>query len=301
MTEGHTGSAVLRRQLGRNLRTLRGRARLTVRSAATKLDWSETKMWRIETGHTTLRALDVQAMCMTYGAPADLTQTLMDLATEAKSCAGWHSPNRIAVLGNAYTGLEEAAHDLATYESDLVPGLLQTRDYARAIICAHYPAIAEDDLAGRVRLRMERQAILTRATDPTPLRVALSETAVRYPVGGPEAMARQLAHLVYMSGLSHISLRVVPFTAGPHPGVVTGPFMMQRFRPAADGTDTEPTVVYADGYVGGRYFDRAVDVERYEAAWAGIWAAALDEQATQHLLAAAARSHAKPSVTMTRG
>jgi hypothetical protein len=294
MAEGHTGSSVLRRQLGHNLRTLRGRARLTVRAAATKLEWSETKMWRIETGHTSLRALDVQAMCMLYGAPADLTLALMDLAREAKSCTGPHSSNRIAVLGHAYVGLEEAAHDLATYESDLVPGLLQTGEYARAIICAHYPAISEDDLAGRVRLRLERQAILTRAADPTPLRVALSEAVIRYPVGGPEVMARQLAHLVYMSGLPHISLRVVPFAAGPHPGVVTGPFMVQRFRPAADGTDTEPPAVYADGYLGGLYLDKACDVERYEAALAGIWAAALDEHATQHLLAAAAASHVQP-------
>ncbi|MFD5556708.1 helix-turn-helix domain-containing protein [Streptomyces sp. NPDC127068] len=291
MAEGTTGSTVPRRQLGRHLKELRGRARLTVRAAAASLEWSEAKMWRIETGQTPLRALDVQAMCTVYGAPADLTQALMELAKETKARGWWHSYESIPAWFNVYVGLEESASDLATYESTLVPGLLQTDEYARAVTLTHHPETAEDELAGRVRLRLERQSILTRPADPTPLRVALSEAVLRTPVGGAEVMARQLAHLVYMSALPHIRVRVVPFVIGAHSGITTGPFVILRFPVRGDGAETEPPTVYADGYTGGLYLDKASEVAQYETAFAGIWSAALDEEATQHLLADVAGSY----------
>ena len=91
MTEGITGSTVPRRQLGRNLRDLRNRSMLTVRTAAAELEWSEPKLWRIESGRTSLRSLDVEAMCRIYGAPPDLTEALMGLAKETKARGWWHS------------------------------------------------------------------------------------------------------------------------------------------------------------------------------------------------------------------
>ncbi|MYY08838.1 helix-turn-helix domain-containing protein [Streptomyces sp. SID4919] len=292
MATGPTGSTVPRRRLGRNLRTLRARAGLSVRAAANALEWSETKIWRIETGQSPLRALDVEAMCRVYGGEPDLTTALMGLARETKARGWWHSYGDVVPVGfDIYAGLEETASDIATYESDLVPGLLQTDGYVRAVMCTHRPGISADDLAGRVQLRMERQRILTRAADPTVLRVALSEAAVRRQVGGAEVMAGQLAHLVYVSGLPNVSVRLVPFSAGMHSGVIAGPFVVLRFPARGDGAQTEPPTVYADGYTGGLYLDKLAEVEQYENAFAGIWSAALDEEATRRLLADVAGSY----------
>jgi transcriptional regulator with XRE-family HTH domain len=292
MAEGPTGSTVPRRQLGRHLRDLRNRARLTVRAAAKKLEWSEAKMWRIETGQTPLRSLDVQAMCTIYGAPPDLTEALMALAKETKARGWWHSYGDVIPEGfDVYVGLEEAAASLYWYESDVVPGLLQTEDYAREVTRTHIRGIGEEDLEGRVRLRVERQALLTRATDPLTLRVVLSETVLRRPVGGRAVMREQLAHLVYVSELPNIAIRVVPFAAGMHSGVVTGPFEILRFPLNGDGNETEPPTVYADGYTGGLYLDKPREVEQYDAAFQGIWETSLDEQASQRLIAEWAGSY----------
>ncbi|MEO3765413.1 helix-turn-helix transcriptional regulator [Streptomyces sp. B8F3] len=292
MTEGPTGSTVPRRQLGRHLRDLRNKARLTVRAAAKKLEWSEAKMWRIETGQTPMRSLDVQAMCTVYGAQADLTEALMGLAKETKARGWWHAHGDvIPEWFDLYIGLEEAATSLTSYESDLIPGLLQVEGYARAVTHTHVPWIAQDDLERKVRLRIERQALITRATDPPTLRVALSEGALRRPIGSSEVMAQQLAHLVYVSELPNVTLHVVPFAAGMHSGVVTGPFVILRFPRNGDGSETEPPTVYADGYTGGLYLDKPNEVERYDTAFQGIWEASLDEQASRRLIADVAGRH----------
>ncbi|MGY9070593.1 helix-turn-helix domain-containing protein [Streptomyces lavendulae] len=292
MAEGPTGSTVPRRQLGRNLRDLRNRARLTVRAAATKLEWSEAKMWRIETGQTPLRSLDVQAMCLVYGAPPDITEALMGLAKETKARGWWHAYGDVIPEGfDIYVGLEEAAESLSLYESDLVPGILQTDGYAREIIRTHIRGIDDADLDGRVRLRVERQSLLTRITDPATLRVALGEAVLRRPVGGREVMMRQLAHLVYVSELPNVSIRVVPFAAGMHSGVVTGPFIILRFPLIGEGAATEPPTVYADGYTGGLYLDKEREVQQYDAAFNDIWEASLDEQASQRLIAEVAGNY----------
>ncbi|MFJ6573320.1 helix-turn-helix domain-containing protein [Streptomyces sp. NPDC091292] len=294
MAEGPTGSTVPRRQLGRNLKALRNRARLTVRAAAKKLEWSEAKMWRIETGQTPLRSLDVQAMCLVYGAPPDLTEALMGLAKETKARGWWHAYGDLIPEGfDVYVGLEEAAESLSLYESDIIPGQLQTDGYAREVIRTHIRGIDDADLDGRVRLRIERQSHLTRVADPPVLRVALSEAVLRRPIGGREVMAQQLAHLVYVAELPTISIRVTPFAAGMHQGVVTGPFVILRFPLTGDGVATEPPTVYADGYTGGLYLDKEREVEQYDAAFTGIWEASLGEQASRRLISEVAGSYEK--------
>ena len=163
-----TGSTVPRRQLGRYLRELRNRERLTVKAAAEKLEWSEAKMWRIETGQTSLRSLDVEAMCRIYGAPADLTEALMGLAKETKARGWWHAYGDVIPEGfDVSVGLEEAASQLAWYESELVPGLLQTEDYARTLIEADNPGFDAEEISRRVHVRMARQPLVHRATGST--------------------------------------------------------------------------------------------------------------------------------------
>ncbi|MFI9272918.1 helix-turn-helix domain-containing protein [Kitasatospora sp. NPDC052896] len=292
MAEGPTGSTVPRRQLGRYLRDLRNKARLTVRAAARQLEWSEAKMWRIETGQTSLRSLDVEAMCKVYGAPADLTEALMGLAKETKARGWWHSYGDVIPEGfDLYIGLEEAAAQIDWYESELIPGLLQTEDYARTIIRADNPHEEEGEIERRARLRTTRQVILSRAAGAPTLRVVLNESVLRRPVGSNDVMATQLNQLVEVSEL--IRIRVVPFAAGLHLGVMSGPFTILRFPCNPDGSESEPPTVYAEGYTGVLYLDKPNEVERYDRAFESIWDTALDEQASKHLMSEMAGSYGK--------
>ncbi|MFC5722009.1 helix-turn-helix domain-containing protein [Streptomyces gamaensis] len=292
MTDGPTGSTVPRRQLGRYLRDLRNNARLTVRAAALKLEWSEAKMWRIETGQTSLRSLDVEAMCKIYGAPPDLTEGLMALAKETKAKGWWHAyGDVIPEWLDLFIGLEEAATRISWYEDVLVPGLMQCEEYARTIIRAHLPHQEADEIERRVHVRIARQALLTRATDPTNLRVALNEAVVHRPIGGNRVMAAQLRHIVTVGDLPNVSVRVVPFGAGLFPGVLSGPFVALRFPTGKDGRHTEPPTVYADSYTGALYLDKPNEVERYETAFTNIWEMALDEEDSRRLISEVAGSY----------
>src|SRR5579862_1161567 len=176
MADTLTGSTVPRRQLGRYLRDLRNAAGLTIREAAVPLEWSEAKMWRIETGQTSLRSLDVEAMCRLYRATPDITTALMGLAKETKAKGWWQAyGDAVPDWFDIYIGLEAAAARLIKYEPELVPGLFQTEDYARTIIAADHPEESEAEVERRVQLRMARQAIVRRVIDPPLLQVALGE------------------------------------------------------------------------------------------------------------------------------
>ncbi|MGI5350196.1 helix-turn-helix domain-containing protein [Streptomyces sp. CA-250714] len=289
MAERPTGSTVPRRQLGRYLRELRNQARLTAKAAAKALEWSDAKLWRIETGQTSLRSLDAEAMCRIYGASPDMTEALMGLAKETKARGWWHSygdviPERFDI----FIGLEEAASRIDWYETDLVPGLLQTEAYAREIISAAHED--EEEVEQRVQLRIARQGLLTRTTEPPTLRVALNEAVLRHSVGGSAVMGGQLQHMAELSTLANVKLRVIPFSAGLHQGVLSGQFGVLRF-PAYGEREPEPPTVYADGYTGDLYLDKPAEVARYDAAFANIWESALTEEASRRLLVEMAGSH----------
>ena len=289
MTEGTTGSTVPRRQLGRYLRDLRASQRITVKTAAEQLEWSETKVWRIETGQTSLRSHDVELMCRIYAAPPDLTEALMGLAKETKAKGWWHAYGDVIPEGfDVYIGLEEAASDLSAYQTELVPGLLQTEQYARAVITADNPGVDEEEIDRRVHVRIARQALVRRQTVPPALNVVLNEAILRRPVGGSHVMAAQLDSLADAAGLPNVAVRVVPFRAGLHHGVMSGPFVILRFPRNGDGHDSEPATVYVDGFTGALYLDKPREVERYATAFESIWRAALDGPASQGLINQAA-------------
>ena len=187
VTTETTGSTVPRRQLGRYLRDLRNRQHMTVKTAAQELEWSEAKIWRIETGQTSLRSHDVELICRIYSAPSDLTEALMGLAKETKAKGWWHAYGDVIPENfDLYLGLEEAASQISWYEPELVPGLLQTGDYARALLSTKVGA-TEDDVDQLVTARLERQIILDR-DDPPLLWVLIDEEALRRPVGGRDVM-----------------------------------------------------------------------------------------------------------------
>ena len=279
-----------RRQLGRHLRDARGHARLTVKAAAEALEWSEAKIWRIETGQTSLRSLDAEAMCRVYGVDPETTEALKGLAKETKTRGWWHAYGDVIPSGfDVYIGLEGAAASLQSYQSELVPGLLQTPDYARAVISYDNPDNDPDEIERRVRLRMERQALLTRPVAAPELSIVLNEAILRRPVGGRLVMATQLERLAEVSELPNVGLRVVAFAAGLHHGLMSGPFVLLRFPTNGDGKETEPPTVYMDGFTGALYLDKPSEITRYDGAFQHIWDAASGEAASKDLFVEAAR------------
>lgn len=290
MTEGVTGWTVPRRQLGRYLRDLRNRSRLTVRAAATELEWSEAKIWRIETGQTGMRSLDVESMCRIYGAPPDMTEALKGLAKETKARGWWHSyGDVIPEYFDVYIGLEEAAASFSIYQAELVPGLLQTEDYARTLIRADNPEADDTQIDQRVGVRMARQALLVRPTATPAFDFLLNEAVLRRPVGGRAGMARQLERLLDASELPTVSIRVVPFSAGSHHGLMSGPFLILRFPVNSNGQETEPPTVYVESLTGALYLDRPHELERYHAAFTNISESALDDKASADLITRVAK------------
>lgn len=278
MAEAQAGSTVPRRQLGRYLRDLRSGAGLTARAAAQRLERSEPTLWRIETGQTSVRSLDVEQMCRLYGAGEELTRVLMALAKETKARGWWQAYGDVVPEWfDLYVGLEAAASRIAWYETELVPGLFQTQDYARTLTRAHNPGDDDAEIERRVQLRMGRQAILKRPIDPPALRVALRECVLRTPVGGRPVMAAQLDALAAAAELPNVALRVVPFSAGFQPGMLSGAFEILRFPLNGGGTDSEPPTVYSDLFSGALYLDKPHEIERYSRAFSDIWDMALDD------------------------
>lgn len=289
VTATATGSTVPRRQLGRYLRELRTNARLTVQAAAKALEWSEAKMWRIETGQTSLRSHDVETMCRVYGAPEEMKVALMGLAKETKGKGWWHAYGDVIPSGfDLYIGLEEAARSLEEYSPELVPGLFQTPDYARGVI-QNNTRLAAEEIDRRVQLRVQRQVLVTRSTAPPTLRAVLNEAVVHRAIGGPAVMAAQLDRLAQLNERPNVSIRVVPFSAGAHRGLDTGPFKIMRFPTTGDGRDHEPPTVYVQGFTGALYLDKPDEIDRYAEAFAVIWDNALPQQLSSALFRQTAR------------
>lgn len=286
MPDETTGSTVIRRQLGRELRRLRESAHLTVESAAGVLEWSRPKLWRIEKGAVALRSLDVEAMCRAYGADADTTAALMGLARKTR-VKGWWQRYTDVIPGwfGVYLGLESAADTIHEYAPELVPGLLQTEPYARAMFRLPGGPVAEHAVERRVALRMERARLLTRGVPP-PIRVSfvLNEAVLRRPVGDPALMAAQLAHVVQVGEMSHVDIRVLPFAAGVRRAQIAGRFAALTF------TD-EPAVVYSEALTGASYLDKTAEVALYHSAFDDLTAACLDPDTSRDLIARTAKDY----------
>ncbi|MFC4124128.1 helix-turn-helix domain-containing protein [Nocardia rhizosphaerae] len=270
-----TGSTMPRRQLGRHLRDLRNQARMTTRNAAARLEWSEAKIWRIETGQTSLRSLDVEAMCKVYGAPAELVEPLAALARETKARGWWTSYGDVIPEGfEVYIGLEEAATGLSIYEDGVVPALLQTEDYARALLEQTVPELTEEELERRLAVRATRQALLARAESPLRLRVVLAEAVLTRRIGDERVLAGQRARLRELAELDTVGIQVLPGDTSYHAGLDSGRFVILDFGIDGSVDRPEPPVVYVEGLTGSAYLDKPAEFERYRGAFTDICAAA---------------------------
>jgi transcriptional regulator with XRE-family HTH domain len=262
---------VKRRRLAAELHASRERAGLTIDDVAQRLEWSAAKISRIENARVRVLPRDVKYLLRIYRVKEDGPDwdLLVTLAREAHQKGWWHTysdamPESLKTL----VGLEAAATALRTYESECVPGLLQTEDYARAIVRAGLSAGADDDIERYVALRMARQARLTQSP-ASELWAVVGEGAIRRQVGGATVLRAQLTRLLEASYLPTVTLQVMPFGVGAHAGMA-GSFLMLSFPEPAD-----PDVVYASYSTGTLFLEKQEEVERTALIFNHLRAAAL--------------------------
>jgi hypothetical protein len=243
--------------VGSQLRRLRVQSGITREQAGERIRASEWKIHRLENGQVGFKERDVVDLLHFYGVTdAAEIDALVGLARETNDTGWWHHYSDVLPQWfRAYVDLEQAATLIRAYEGQLVPGLLQTRDYMRAVMGGALDE-APADIERRVEVRLARQALLSRSGPPR-LWAVVDEAALRRPIGGPQVMRAQLERLIECTQLPSVVLQILPFGAGAHPAMV-GAFNILRF---AD--DDLPDVVYLEHLTGAMYLDKRDDVRRY--------------------------------------
>ena len=278
--------AVRRKRLGLELRRLREQAGLNCEAVGSQLECSGTRISRIETGRISIRPGDVREMLDIYGVTGSDVTALIQLAREARRKPWWHAYGRIVPNWlETYIGLETEAARLRDFQPFVVPGLLQTGDYARATLTAAPDAGRGEAIERQVALRLERQAILARP-DPPDLWVVLSENALRLEVGDGGVMRAQLGRLTDLARRPNITLQILPSQHAAHVYAIS-PFTILDVPEAAD-----PTVVYVEHLTGGLFLESGDEVWRYGAVLDDLRSQALGTAESADLiarLAAAAR------------
>ncbi|MEU8262965.1 helix-turn-helix transcriptional regulator [Micromonospora sp. NPDC048999] len=275
------GSTVPRRELGRLLRQTREQAGIGLEAAASDLEWSRAKMYRIESGQTPVRSLDVEQMCRMYGTSAEMTEVLTSLAKESKSKGWYHAYGEVIPRWfELYVGLEAAASRIRTYEHALVPGLLQTPEYAAQVVRTR-PNVSDGEAAKLVELRVERQRLLTRRRPAAPtLDVLIEEALLHRSVAG---MAAQIDKLMRVSEDPNVSIRVLPLNGRLSQVAVSGGFVILDF-PTNGARSAEPTTVYNEGLSGALYLDRIEEVRAYAEVWNTLTDQALSVDESRKLM-----------------
>lgn len=268
---------VRRKRLGIELRRLRDQAGLTCEEVGHRLDCSGTRISRIETGRISIRPGDARELLEIYGVTGAEADPLVQLAREARQKGWWHTYGRaLPAWFEAYVGLEAAAARFRDFQSMVIPGLLQTEDYAGAVLrAAPRPG---GDIDRQVALRMERQNILSQPRPPD-LWLVLTESAVRVQVGGPAVMRPQLRRLIDVAERSSVTLQVLPFSTAAHAQPIS-PFTILEFPDAAD-----PAVVYTEHLTGSLFLEGEEDIGRYTVVFDYLRAEALGTAASIDLIA----------------
>ena len=245
-----------RRRLGAELRRLREAAGLTIDRVAEELECSPSKVSRIETGQVSATPRDVRDMLGLYRVDPDRREALVQVAREARQRGWWQKFVDVPDGVPAYVGLETAATSIDIYMALLVPALLQTPDYARAVIAAVRPDLPPAEIDRRVELRLRRQDLLDQERPPR-IRVLLDDTVLRRPVGGPAVMAAQRRRLLADADRPAVTIQVLEVGAGAHAGM-DGPFTIFGFPAPA-----ERDVVALDSAADALYLEGPEDVARY--------------------------------------
>jgi transcriptional regulator with XRE-family HTH domain len=278
------GPTVRRRRLGSELRRLREAHSIKLEEVAEHLGVAASTLSRIETGKAPTKSLYLNAMLEMYGVnDPGQRQVLVDMAREGHRKGWWSVYDDVLPTGfGIYVGLEVEAAGLRSYEAEVVHGLFQTPDYARAILQEVFHRDSNEQVERLVDLRMKRQDVLDR--DPAlDIWLILDEAVIRRTIGGPEVMRGQLARLTEASKMPNVTVQVLPFSSGSHAGL-RGPFSILEFPERAD-----PDVAYVESVAGILYLEKDREVRSCAEAFDRLRAAALSPGASAELIAGAAQ------------
>jgi transcriptional regulator with XRE-family HTH domain len=266
---------VRRRELGALLRALRNEKGLTVEQVAERLLCSASKVSRMETGHGIATPRDIRDLCDLYDV-ADQAERdrMMQLSHDGKQQGWWQSYD---LPYSTYVGLEAEAVSISDFQSSVMPGLLQTADYARAGHEGAMPRLSLEEIDRRIEAKLTRQNLLTQP-DPPFFNAVLDEAVLHRQVGGPRTMQAQLEHLIEIADLPNVTVQVITFTLGAHPGVESNFNILDMPVPT-------PGVVFVEGLVGFLYLERADDLERYRTIFRRLQSIALSPKDTINLIA----------------
>jgi len=261
---------VRRRELGALLRALRNQNGLTVEQAADQLLCSPSKVSRMETGHGAATPRDIRDLCNLYAVTDQAERDrLMKLARESKLQGWWQSYD---LTYATYVGLEAEAVAISDFQSSVVPGLLQTPDYARAGHEGTMPRLTNEQIEMQIQAKLTRQSLLTQA-NPLTFRAVMDEAVLRRVVGGPQVMGKQLDRLIEVARLPNVTLQIIPFTVGSHPGLESNFNILELPKPT-------PSIVFVEGLVGSMYLERAEDLKRYQEVFERLQTVALSPKDT---------------------
>jgi transcriptional regulator with XRE-family HTH domain len=282
MPSKFTATARLKR-LGSALRALRTASELTAEQVASGLGWSASKVSRIETAKQLVSPADVRQLVAVYEVGEDEIEKYVSIARQARQRDWWHKYDDVLPEWfEGYLGLEAEASKISTYESDLVPGLLQTEQYAAAVLGAYPLRVTPEEMERAVDLRRARQARLS-DDNSLILDAVISETVLRRAIGGIAVMREQLEHLAAVVARPNIAVRLLPFGAGAHPGL-DGAFSVLEFPDPEDGR-----IVCVEAMTSTLYIEKTRDVGVYRLAFDQIWSAALGPDETVAAITATAR------------
>ncbi|MCX4644845.1 helix-turn-helix domain-containing protein [Streptomyces sp. NPDC055059] len=276
---------VRRRRLGQELRRLRELKGMTAEEVAERLLVSQSKISRLENGRRSISQRDVRDLCGVYEVEDHrIVDSLMQMAKDSRQQGWWHSFGDIPY--SVYIGLETDAASLRVYDPQVVPGLLQTRAYAETLITGALPETMPTDIDKRVQVRLRRQERIAAPDNPLRLWTVLDESALRRVVGSRAVMREQLEHLVEQSQLPHVTVQVIPFDMGAHPGL-NGQYAILEFPDAADSS-----VVYIEGVTSDLYLEKANDVQKYSVMYEHLRAQALNVEQSRQFIAKIAQEYA---------
>jgi len=271
---------VRRRLVGGTLRRYRENVGYSLEDAARILECDRSKISRIETGQRGIRPKELRELMAEYGVPASEQLALLAIASRGGQHSWWHP--YAGVWSDAYLDyviMESAASEIMAYEAQLIPDLLQTDDYARAIAEAE-PANLTDQHEDAVAAKAVRRQVVLDGGSPARLGVILGEGALHQAVGGPDVLAGQVTHLIKLAAdYPAVTIQVLPFSAGAHAAAGSGSLAILRFPDAPS-----LGVVYLEALSGGVYLEDQADVARYVRAFALLRAAALSPADSVHLL-----------------
>ncbi|WP_149184827.1 helix-turn-helix transcriptional regulator [Streptomyces sp. TRM49041] len=277
---------VRRRRLGMELRRLREAKGMTAEEVAERLLVSQSKISRLENGRRSISQRDVRDLCGVYEVEdRRIVDSLMQMAKDSRQQGWWHAFGDIPY--SVYIGLETDAASLRVYEPQIVPGLLQTRSYAEAVITGALPEAPASDIEKRVNVRTRRQDRIKDADPPLRLWAVIDESALRRVVGTRQLMVEQLESLIEQSHLPHVTVQVLPFDMGAHPGI-SGHYAILEFPDATDSS-----VVYIEGVTSDLYLEKPNDVQRYSVMYEHLRAQALGVEQTRQFIAQVAKDHAE--------